>query len=227
MKKGLLIFGTGKIAEVVAYYAVHECGLSVVAFIVDDAFKTSDQFLGRPVVASSRAIAQFPADQYDMFVAVGYHNLNKLREMKLNEMMALGYNIISIVPPHANVPTNVTYGKNCFIMPPAVIHPCVTLGDNVFVWSGAMIGHHTKVGANVWLTSSCNIGGNVTIGKNTFLAVNATIGHSVEVGAECFLGANVLVTKKLDDQSVVIEESTKPFRLNSAQFLRMSSFSNL
>jgi UDP-3-O-[3-hydroxymyristoyl] glucosamine N-acyltransferase len=103
----------------------------------------------------------------------------------------------------------------------------VQIGNNVFIWNGAMVGHHSIIEDNCWLTSSCNISGNVHVGSNTFIAVNGTVGHSVTIGSNCFLGANSLVTKNLEENKVVIVESSKPLRLNSEQFLRMSTFSNL
>ena len=112
-------------------------------------------------------------------------------------------------------------------MPPCFIHPCVHLKNDVFVFSGAMVGHHSVIEDHCWLTASCNIAGNVHIGANTFLAVNATIGHSISIGKNCFVGANTLVTKDIEEEKVLIAESTKPIRLNSSQFLRMSKFSTL
>lgn len=227
MKKNLVIFGIGKIAEVIYYYAQHECNFNVVAFCVDEQYKTGETFLDLPVVAFENVEEKFSPAANEMFVAVGYHDLNKLRETKCKEAIDKGYNLVSVISPLANVPKNVTTGYNCFIMSPAIIHPCVKIGNDVFVWSGTMIGHHSVIEDNCWLTSSCNIGGNVTIGANTFMAVNATVGHSVSVGKSCFIGANALVTKKLDDEGVVIVESTKPLRLTSKQFLKMSSFASL
>jgi UDP-3-O-[3-hydroxymyristoyl] glucosamine N-acyltransferase len=90
-----------------------------------------------------------------------------------------------------------------------------------------MVAHHSIIDDNCWLTSCCNISGNVHIGANTFVAVNATVGHSVIVGKNCFLGANSLLTKNLENDKVIISESSKPIRLTSSQFLRISSFSNL
>lgn len=226
-QKKLILFGTGKIAEVVHYYAANECGFEVAGFCVDDAFVQTDSFCEKPVVALSKLVDQFPPSSYGMFVAVGYHELNALRKRKCEELSALGYHLVSVIPKSSNLPTNVKTGTNCFIMPPAIIHPCVTIGNDVFVWSGAMIGHHSVIADHCWLTSNCSIGGNVTLGQQTFVAMNAVVSHSVEVGEKCFLGANTLVTKKLDDQQVVIAESSKPIRLNSSQFLRMSSFSSL
>ena len=227
MKKDLIIFGTGKIADVVFYFAKEECGFNVRAFCVDDEFRKSESFHDLPVVSFNEVITQFPPADFDMFVAVGYQDLNRLRQTKCEEAKNLGYNLVSLVSPNAKLPANVVIGWNCFIMPPSLVHPYVSLGNNVFVWSGAMVAHHSIIHDNCWLTSCCNISGNVEVGSNTFIAVNATIGHSVKIGKLCFLGANSLVTKDLEDEKVVIAESSKPIRLNSNQFLKMSNFSSL
>lgn len=227
MKKQIIIFGNGKIAEVIAYYAEHECGYTISAFTCDKAFLNGNSFLGKPLVALDEIEKNYPPSQYDMFVAIGYHDLNGLREKKCRAAKVKGYKLISIVSPLANVPKNVKLGENCFIMSPAIIHPCVELGDDVFVWSGAMIGHHSKIGNHVWFTSCANIGGNVTIGNNCFFAMNATVSHSISVGNNCFIGANTLVGKNLGDDKVMIAESSKEIRLSSSQFLKISNFSGL
>ena len=209
------------------YFPAHlECEYDVVGFCVDDDYKTTDTFLGKPVVSASSVKSHYAVNEHKMFVAVGYHDLNELRKNKCNEVKEMGYDLVSVVPASANLPKNVSYGVNCFIMPPAIIHPCVTIGDNVFVWNGAMIGHHSAIGDHCWLTSSCSIGGNVEMGERCFLAMEATVSHSVKIGNECFLGANSLVTKHMDDMQVIIAEADKPIRLNSKQFLKMSSFSS-
>jgi len=227
MSKGLVIFGTGKIAEVIYYYATEECGFKVAAFAIDEQYKKENTFLGLPVVNFSDIEKYHPAGTFDMFVAVGYHDLNALRENKCKETIAKGYKLVSIISPNSKVPKNVTMGHNCFIMPPAIVHPCVKLGNNVFIWSGSIVGHHSIIKDNCWLTSGCNISGNVTMGENTFAAINATIGHSVTLGKECFIGANALVIKNAEDGQVFIAESAKPLKVNSKQFLRFSSFSTL
>lgn len=227
MKKELIIFGVGKIAEVIHYYAISECGFEVVAFCVDAEYKKEDSFKGLQVISFEEVEKKFPPAKYDMFIAVGYHDLNKLRETKCNEAKEKGYQLVSVISPLCNIPSDVTIGWNCFVMPPSIIHPCVQIKNNVFIFSGAMVAHHSIIEDHCWLTSCCNISGNVHIGVNTFVAVNATVGHSVKIGKKCFLGANSLVTKDLEDEKVVIAESSKPIRLNSSQFLKLSNFSSL
>jgi len=226
MKK-LIIFGTGKIADVIFYYAAHECGLEIAAFTVDREYLKINTFNGLPVIPFDEVEIRYPASEYSMFIALGYHDMNSLRERKYHESRNKGYEIISIVSPYCKLPANVKYGENCFIMPPASIHPHVELGNNVFVFSGAMIGHHSKIGDNCWLTSCANISGVVTVGRNCFFAVNSTAGHGVTIGDECFIGANALVTKCLEPKKVVIVPATPVFKLESDKFLKLSKFSEL
>lgn len=226
MKK-VIIFGTGKIADVVYYYAKYECKLEIEAFTIDKKYISGNEFNSLPIVPFEEIEHKYPPSEYDMFIALGYQNLNKLREKKCKEAKDKGYSLVSIISPLANLPLNVQHGENCFIASPSLIHPHVKLGNNVFVFSGAMIGHHSIIDDNCWFTSSANISGAVKVGKNCFFAVNSTVGNQVKIGDNCFIGANSLVTKCMKDEQVVIEKSTEVFRLNSKDFLRFSNFNSL
>ena len=223
--KPLILFGAGKIAEVLLYYFQYHGGRDVVACTVDPKYSPGPEWQGLPFVAFDDVAATYPPDQYDMFIAVGYHDLNDLRAKKCAEARALGYTLASYIDPAA--PRDLVHGDNCFVMNQALVHPRVKLGDNVFVWSGAMVGHHSVIGDNCWLTSCTNISGVVTVGANCFFAVNSTVGHGVTMGEECFVGANTLVTKCAERGAVFVEGNTAQLRLNSRQFLRMSQFANL
>lgn len=225
--KPIVIFGTGKIAEVILYFLRHHSERQVVACCVDRDFLPGTEWQGLPTVAFDEITQTHPPETHDVFVALGYQQMNALRSRKCDEARQLGYTLTSYVHPQAGLPADCVHGDNCFIMNQVLIHPRVTLGDNVFVWSGAMIGHHSSIGNNCWLTSCANIAGCVTVGDNCFFAVNSTISNSVQVGASCFIGANALITKCTGEGQVFLAESTKAFRLNSQQFLRMSRFADM
>lgn len=225
--KPLILFGSGKIAEVILYFLRHHSDREVVACCVDRAFLPGEQWHGLPTIGFDEVAQAYPPDSHDMFIALGYQDMNALRAEKCARARQLGYTLPSYVHPEAGLPRDCVIGDNCFIMNQVQIHPCVSLGDNVFVWSGAMIGHHSSIASNCWLTSSTNISGSVQAGENCFFGVNSTVGNSVRLGAACFLGANTLVTKCTEDGQVFLQESTKAFRLNSRQFLRMSRFDDL
>lgn len=225
--KPIILFGTGKIAEVLLYFFTHHSDRQVVACSVDRGYLPGSEWHGIPAVPFDEITRSHPPETHDMFVALGYQDMNALRTAKCAEARQLGYTLASYVHPESGLPADCVYGDNCFIMNQVHIHPRVRLGNNVFVWSGAMIGHHSSIGDNCWLTSCANISGVVTVGANCFFAVNATVAHGIKLGDECFIGANALITKCANSGGVYLTESTKPFRLNSRQFLRMSKFSDL
>jgi sugar O-acyltransferase (sialic acid O-acetyltransferase NeuD family) len=222
--KPIVIFGTGKIAEVLLYFFRNHSDRHVVACTVDHAYISDPQWEGLPTCSFKDVAQKYPPQTYDMFVALGYQNMNALRASKCAEARQLGYTLASYVHPDSGLPTDCIHGDNCFIMNQVHIHPRVSFGNNVFIWSGAMVGHHTTLGDNCWLTSCTNISGLVTVGANCFFAVNATVGHSISIGEYCFIGANTLVIKSTQPHEVYVTEATHKFRLDSKQFLRISNF---
>lgn len=220
MKKELVVFGEGKIAEVVTYYFERDSEYSIAGYICDDLYLKSDSFLGKPLVGLSKTSELYPASQYEVFVAVGYQGINQLRTSKYEYFKHHGYSFASYVSPF--VKGNFSIGKNSIIMDHAMIQPCVSLGNNVFVWGGSMIGHHATVEDHCWLTGGCMIGGGAKIGKSTFVGLGTVVGHEVQVGEKCMLGACTLTTKSIGNGAVLITAPTEPHRLNSDQFTRMS-----
>ncbi len=225
--KPVVLFGCGKIAEVVLHYLQDDERYEVAAVTVDREFLPGETWNGLPTVAFEDVQEKYPPADFDMFVALGYQQMNGLRAGKVEAATASGYELISYVHPDAAVPSDCEFGPNCFFMQNTLIHPKVKLGSNVFVWSGAMVGHHSVIGDHCWLTSCTNISGVVTAGEKCFFAVNSTVGHGVTLGKECFVGANALVVKDGEDGQTFIVEATKAHRLTSAQFLRLSKFDDL
>jgi sugar O-acyltransferase (sialic acid O-acetyltransferase NeuD family) len=218
----VVIFGRGKIGDVMHYYMTEESDLRVVGFTCDKEYIQEPAANGLPVVAFDEVEKHFPPDEFKMFVAVGYQGLNDLRASKFADAKAKGYSLVSYVHKDAGVPTGTPIGENCCIMGQVCIQPKARLGDNVFIWSGAMIGHHSVIGDHCWVTGRANISGSVIVGNNCFFAVNATVTNDIRIGNRCIIGANTLVTKDLQDGQVVIERSSDVFRLNSDQFLKIT-----
>jgi sugar O-acyltransferase (sialic acid O-acetyltransferase NeuD family) len=225
--KPVVLFGSGKIADVILYFFQNCSDRQVVACTVDRDYLPGTQWQGLPVVPFDEISRSYPPETHDMFVALGYQDMNAMRASKCGQARQLGYTLASYVHPASGLPTDCVYGDNCFIMNQVHIHPRVKLGNNVFIWNGAMVGHHSTIGDNCWLTSCANISGVVTVGANCFFAVNATVGHGISVAEDCFIGANALVVKSTQAGEAFLAESTKAFRLSSRQFLRMSKFTEL
>ncbi len=221
MKNKLIIFGTGKISEVVSNYFELDENHEICGYVVDDKYKKDDNFLGKPLVSESEVMGLYPPKKFKCFIAIGYQNNNSLRSDKFDLYKKMGYNFTSYIP--SNLKINFEFGENNFIMDSAIIQPKVSIGNNVFVWGGSMVGHHSKIKDNCWITGGSLIGGSAVIEKFTFLGMGSTIGHEITIGCNSFIGASTLVTKDTPNDSVIIEPDSKKIRLTTDQFLKISS----
>src|SRR5215210_6681342 len=157
--KRLVIVGAGAFAEVACEYFARDTNYDPVAFAVERAHLTHTTLLDRPVVALEGLADAYPPATHDVYVAIVYTQLNRLRARLLNAAKALGYAPASYISPRAFVWPNVTLGEHCFIFENNVVQPFVTLGDNVVLWSGNHIGHHSRIGDNVFVSSHVVISG--------------------------------------------------------------------
>ncbi|HEV2719772.1 MAG TPA: acetyltransferase [Thermoanaerobaculia bacterium] len=211
----LVIVGDRPIAEVAFEYFTHDSEYEVAAFTVEHAFLNRDVLFGRPVVAFEDVQERFPPAQVDLFVAVGYGQMNRLRARLFREGKAKGYKLASFISPRANVWHDAVIGENAFIFESNVIQPFVTIGDDVVLWSGNHIGHHAEVGSHVFISSHVVVSGFVSIGDYSFVGVNATFADNVKVGRDVLVGAGALVLKDAPAGSLFAADGTKPHAIST------------
>jgi len=198
MKKKLVIFGSGDIAQLAHYYFTTDSDYQIVAFTVDAAYLTQSEFCGRPVVAFEEVVKLYPPDEHDFFVALSYSKLNAIRKQKYLAAKSLGYRLTSFISSKASVLNEGRIGENCFIFEDNTIQPFVTIGNNVTLWSGNHIGHHSTIKDHVFIASHVVISGGVEIEEQCFLGVNATLRDHIKIGARCVIGAGALILGDTD-----------------------------
>ena len=206
--RNVVIFGVGQIAEVIHYYLTQEANRNVVAFTVDEQYLSRESLLGLPAVGFATVEQSYPPETHEMFVAMSYRRVNKLRQGKVAEAEAKGYALASHVSPRATVWSGFVANPNTIVMENNVIQPFATIGRNVIVWSGNHIGHHSTIEDHCFIASHAVISGSVTIGEGSFVGVNATIRDNVTVGRHNVLGAGTLILANTPDDGVFMGEAT-------------------
>lgn len=218
----VVVFGAGKIADQAYFYFTNDSPYEIVSFTVDEKFITEKQLFGLPVVPFEKVQDEFSPNEFKMFVAVGYQNLNRLRAEKYLQAKEKGYELISYVSSRASNIGNVKIGDNCFVLENAVIQPCSKIGNNVYIWSGNHIGHHATIGDHCYISGQIVISGNTVIEPYCFIGVNATIGHEITIGRESIVGAGCMMSKSAEPRSVYVAQDTPKYRLDSTKFLQLT-----
>ena len=198
----IVVFGAGDIARLAHFYFSTDSEHQVVAFAVDSAYRTADEFQGLPLVSSDQVRHLFPPARTRMFVALSYARMNRLRAEKYAYAKTLGYDLVSYVSSRCSYLSQHRPGENCFILEDNTVQPFVTIGNNVTLWSGNHIGHDSTIADHCFISSHVVVSGHVGIGPSCFIGVNATLRNSITIGERTLIGAGAVIMKNTPPNSV-------------------------
>lgn len=215
MKKNLIIIGTGLFAEVAKAYFEEYTDCHVVAFACHQKYRDSDTIYGRPLLAIEKIGMELPTKNHDVFVAIGYGKMNKMRQAVYKEIKRLGYYCRSFIHPGVKIWDSTTIGDNVFIFEDNTIQPFTTIGNNTIFWSGNHLGHHSIIGDHCFISSHVVISGSCIFGNNVFVGVNSTFHDSITIADESLIGAGAIISKSTQKKEVFVPYRTKPFNKNS------------
>ena len=221
MKKKVVIFGAGDIAQLAHFYFSTDSDYEVVGFTVDVAYLKDSVFCGLPVVPFESIQMHYSPDQYELFVALSYAKLNTIRKEKYLAAKALGYRMASYISSHATVLNQGAIGDNCFILEDNTIQPFVTIGNNVTVWSGNHIGHHSRIADHCFIASHVVISGGVVIGEQCFIGVNATLRDHLTIKEKTIIGAGALIMTDADAEGLYIGVATERSKVPSTKLRKI------
>lgn len=212
----IIIFGSGDIAQIAKYYFDIDSPHQVVAFTLDKEYIQQNEFEGLHVYPFEDIEKHFPPDEYQMFIAISYANMNRLREKKFYEAKQKGYHLVSYISSHCTYLSQYKCGENCFIFEDNTIQPFVKIHDNVTIWSGNHIGHHSVIHSHNFISSHVVISGHCEIESNCFLGVNSTLAHWVKIAKGTLVGAGTVITKNTEPDSIYVP--AKSVKLDKKSF---------
>jgi len=200
----LVIFGAGDIARLAHYYFTRDSEHEVVAFVVDKQYRNSDTFLGLPLLDFDEVSKKYPPESHQMFIALSYAQMNKVRAEKYYKAKGLGYKLASYVSSKCSWLTDNPIGENCFILEDNTIQPFVKIGNDVTLWSGNHIGHDVVIEDHSFITSHVVVSGNVHICPYCFIGVNATLRNSITIAPETLIGAGAIIMNDTVEKGVYV-----------------------
>lgn len=193
--KPLVIFGTSVFSELLWYFFAQDSKHVPVAFTMDKEFITAPTFCGLPVIPFEEIVERFRPQDYDMYVAIGYKNNNRLRKQKILEALAKGYRLANYVASSAVVWPNSKIGHNMCIMEGVIVQPFVSVGSGTVLTGGVLIGNHASVGEYCFIGSRAVCSGQSRIGEGCMIGAGAVIANNIAVGDYAVIGGTCLLTR--------------------------------
>jgi len=215
----VVIFGTGRGANVATRYLRSDSDHRIAGYTVDDEYVRQDSYFDLPVVPWSKVTERFSPSRFKLFVPMGYQRMNASRAEKYVRGKEAGYGFISYVSSKISSMEPLVFGENCLILEENVFNVDVEVGNNVVLWSANHIGDLSVIHDHAWLSSHVVLAGEVEIGSYAFLGVNATVANHVRIGERAYIGANALITKDTDADGVYAVQATRKSFSDSRRFL--------
>jgi len=208
----VVVYGENQLASLAHFYLTHDSEYEVVAFTVDEAYKSTASFESKPLVSFESIVNQFSPEEFKMFLPISFKRMSYLRREKYELAKKKGYELISYVSSKATTWPDLNIGDNCFIFEDNTIQPYVEIGNNCVLWSGNHIGHHTVIKDHVFITSQVVISGSCVIEDHAFLGVNSTIRDETIIREASLIGMGANIVKDTQPQDVYL--GAKPIKYN-------------
>jgi len=199
MSKNLIIVGDSNFAQIAFEYFSKDSDYEVKAFAVEKDFRNKDQLFNLPVVNFETLEQNYDPKSYEIFVAITYIQLNRVRARLCKDAKSKGYKLANYISSKAFVWDNVKLGDNVFIFEDNTVQPFVMIGDNVILWSGNHIGHHSTIGNDVFISSHVVISGHCAIADNCFIGVNSAIGNNINIASDNFIAQGAVIFKSTEE----------------------------
>ena len=217
----VVIFGCGRGADTAYRYLSRDSSHEICGFTVESRFIREREFHDRPVVPYESVTDELPPSECQMFVPLGFQEMNGLRAGKYLDAKARGYSFISYVHSKHYSLEPLRIGENCFVLDSQIFNLDVVIGNNVTIWSGNHIGDRSVIEDHVWISSHVTLSGDVRVGERSFLGVSACVSNAVTLGPRTFVGANVLISHDTPPDSVYVAPAAKHVEMPSTKFLAM------
>lgn len=219
--RDLVLIGDSAFAEVAHEYFEADSSYRVAAFSVERPFLKRDQFRGLPVVAFDELPQRYPPATHDVYAALVYTQMNRLRTRLALEAKEMGYTLASYVSPRAFLAPSVRLGEHSFVFEANVVQSFVEIGSNVVLWSGNHIGHHSRIGANNFISSHVVLSGFCDVGENCFFGVNAAVANNVRIARDCWIGPGVVISRDTEPGQMFRPPTQEPAKVGTHRFFRL------
>ncbi|MDD2635912.1 MAG: hypothetical protein PHW82_10475 [Bacteroidales bacterium] len=175
---------------------------TVKAFIVDDEYKTHNNFEGYPIISLSDFKNIHDYQKLQVFICVAWNRLNEDRKFVFQRLSAEKLNIINLISPNAIIRGEVL-GSNVFVGDYVILEVGTVINQNIFIDHNSFVGTNTIIKEHAYIGAKSVIAGDSIIGQQSFIGIHSTVFDKVCIGSKCIISGGEIIKRNVQDFSVV------------------------
>ena len=216
MGKMTYIFGAGMRAREIKRLLRID-GKETCAFIVDEAYKTADEFDGTPIMTTEQFLSEVKPEEAEVYVGVGMPRMNRIREGLFDKFHSYGFRFETYISARSNVFAE-RIGEGCTIFPGVNIGFGTTIGDGVHFEMGVTVSHDCRIEEYCFFAPGCTLCGDITVERGCFIGANSTVRNSVKVSKYTLVGAGAYVSVSTSPFDVILPGRSKPHPTYTSEY---------
>ena len=198
MNKKLALVGGGGHGKVCASIA-EELGYDVCFF--DDAFPSVAACGKWQVVGTSDDLISQGSNFDCAFVAIGNCSI---REKVQSRLVALGFNIISLISSTASIHKSVKVGDGVLVVGNACINIDSVIEDGVIINTNASVDHDCFISSFAHICPGVSLAGEVTAGHASWIGIGSSVIQQIKIGSNVKVGAGSTIIESISSDVTVV-----------------------
>jgi len=183
-----------------------------VFFIDDTADVTSDK---AQVVAFDDFLRVYSPVDGQIVIAAGEP---VVRERLFEKVKKNGYSLPNLIDPMAQAKEFSKVGEGNIVLSFAYISPGnVRIGNNNIFMPFSQVSHDNRIGSHCVLATSACLSGNTTMEDRAYIGTGSKLREGITIGYDAIVGMGAIVTKSVENESVVVGSPAKEIRKNSGR----------
>ncbi len=168
-----------------------------------------DHHLGYSVIGTDEDLPQLVKKYSFALVTVGQLETPDLRIHLFSQALKLGFKLVVVVAPTAQVSPHARIGAGTIVMHGAIVNAGARVGNNCIINTRALIEHDAIVGDHCHISTGAILNGGAVVGSDSFIGSGSVIKEGITLGKRCIVGMGLSLRHNQADHSRFVGNGKK------------------
>ena len=199
-KPGLILIGAGGNAHA-CIDVIEQHGGYQIAGLVGMPDEMHDHHLGYAVIGTDDDLPELAKTIQYALITLGQIKTPAHRIRLYEQVVALGFQLPTIIAPSAYVSRHATLGAGTIVMHGAIVNAGASVGKNCIINTRALLEHDATVADHCHISTGAILNGNTAIGSGSFVGSGSIIKEGASLGQGCLVGMGLAIRHNQPDNA--------------------------
>lgn len=201
--ENIIIFGANSFAKLMCSYLTDNSNYNVIGFTVNKKYISETTISGYPVYEFENIENIVKPNKCSFIIAIGYSNMNKIREFAFDQIKLKKYKIINYIHESSIILSN-DIGEGNIILENVTVGKFSKIGNSNVFWPGTIISHNANIQNFNYFSPNVVLSGNINIANNCMMGSNCTVKNNINIKSFSLIGAGSYISQDTEEHCVYV-----------------------